>query len=171
MSRTGRSLVALVGAALVIAIATWFDTVFLNEAIARARPTFDMSGIGVMISAGAMLVAGSVLLVGVLAWRAASVVVGIVYAVVGAFIVGLPWVVMNLAFGINDAPPVLPEPLSVVLADIYFRIADGSLNAVGTIGAAMLIAGMAALVRWQRDRVAANRGIETLAPAAGPTLQ
>jgi hypothetical protein len=169
MARTGRILTALAGAALVLVIATWFDTVFLRDAIVRARATFEMSGVGALSAVGAMLVAGSVLLVALLAWRAASLVVCIGYALAGAFIVGLPLVVMNLAMGINDAPPVLPEPLSIVLSDIYYRIASGPLNAVGTIGAGMLITGVVALVRWPWARAAAKGSTEALSPAAGPT--
>lgn len=170
MSRTGKTLVALVGAALVLVIATWFDNTFMRDAVRHAQANFDMSGVGAVIAAGSMLVAGSVLVVGVLAWRAASVVVGLAYAVVGGFFLMLPWIVWNLATQVNDVPPVLPEPLLTVVSEIYFRTGGGSLNAVGTIGAAMLIAGVVALVRWQRDRADAKGSIEALSPAAGPTL-
>ena len=122
-----------------------------------------------MISLGSILVAATVLLAGVLAWRAASVLVGLTYAIVGGFLVVLPWLVWNFAAQVNDAPPVLPEPLATVVSEIYFRTSGGPLNAVGTIGGAMLIAGVAALVRRQRDRGVANSSIEAMAPAAGST--
>ncbi len=170
MSRTGRTLVALAGAVLVLVVATWFDNTFMRDAVRHAQANFDMSGVGSVMAVGSMLVAGSVLLVGVLAWRAASVVVGVVYAVVGGFLVMLPWIVWNFATGVNDTPPVLPEPLLTVVSEIYFRTGSGSLNAVGTIGAAMLIAGIVALVRWQRDRAAAKGGVEAKSPATGPAL-
>ncbi len=169
MSRTGRTLVALVGAALVLAIATWFDDT-VRDAVQRAQANFDPSGVGVALASGSMLVAGSVLLVGVLAWRAPSVVVGLAYAVVGGFFLMLPWIVWNFAAQTNAGPPILPEPLLTVVSEIYFRTGGGLLNAVGTISAAMLIAGVVALVRWQRDRAAANDSIEALSPTAGPTL-
>jgi hypothetical protein len=170
MSRTGRTLVALAGAALVLIVATWFDNTVMRDALRRASAAFDMGGVGIVVAAASMLVAGSVLLVAVLAWRAASVVVGLAYAVVGGFLVMLPWIVWNFATQVNDTPPVLPEPLLSVVTEISFRTGGGSLNAVGTIGAAMLIAGVAALVRWQRDRGAATGSLEALSPAPGPTL-
>lgn len=160
---------ALAGAALVLVVAASFDDTIMR-AVRHAQATFDMSGVGLVIAAGSILVAGSVLLVGVLAWRAASAVVGVTYAVVGSFFVMLPWIVWNLATGVNDTPPALPEPLLKVVSEIYFRTAGGTLNAVGTIGAAMLIAGFVALVRWQRDRAAARRGVEATPSATGPAI-
>jgi hypothetical protein len=170
MSRTGRKLVALAGAALVLVMATWFDNTFMRDEVRHAQASFDMGGVGVGIAAGSMLVAGSVLLVGVLAWRAASVVVGVAYAVVGGFLVMLPWIVWSFATQVNDTPPVLPEPLLSVVSEIFFRTRSGSLNAVGTIGAGMLIAGVVALVRSPRDRAAATGGLEARSPATGPAL-
>ena len=169
MSRTGRTLVALAGAAIILLIATWFDNTFMRDAVRHAQRNFDSDWLGAVIAAGSMLVAGSALLLGVLAWRAASVVVGLAYAVVGGFFLMLPWIVRTLATQVNDVPPVLPEPLLTVVSEIYFRT-GGSLNAVGTIGAALLITGVAALVRWQRDRAAAKGNIEALLPTAGPVL-
>lgn len=169
MSRGGRTLAALAGAALVLIVAVWCDAVFLRDAAQHAQANFDSAGLAPVIAAGSMLVAGSVLLVGVLAWRAASVVVSLAYAIVGGFLVALPWIVWNLASATNEAPPVLPEPLLSFVSEIYFRTA-GSLNAAGTIGAAMLIAAVAALVRWQRDRAVAPDNIEALSPGADPSL-
>ncbi len=169
MSKTGRTLAALAGAALVLVIATWFDATVLRDALGLAQATFDASGISMVTALGSLLVAGSVLLVGALAWRAPSAIVGLAYGVVGGFFVALPWLVWNLASRNNDAPPVLPEPLAVVLGNIYSE-SSGSLNAVGTIGAAMLIAGVATLVRWWRGRGVAASRAEVVVPSARPTL-
>ena len=169
MSRTVRTLVALAGAALVIVAATWFDTVFLRDAAHHAQANFDSAGLGPVIAAGSMLVAGSVRLGGVLARRSASLIVSLAYAIAGGFLVALPWIVWNLASATNDAPPVLPEPLLSFVSEIYFRTA-GSLNAAGTIGAAMLIAGVAALVPWQRDRAVATDKVQALSLGADPSL-
>jgi len=169
MSRTGNTLVALAGAALVLVLATWFDNTLMRDAIRHAQATFDMAGVGAIIAAGSMLVAGSALLLGWLAWRAESVVTGLAYVVVGGFFVMLPWTVWNLATQVNDVPPVLPEPLLTMVSEIYFRTGGGSLNAVGTIGGAMLIAGVVALVRWRRDRANATSSVDTMAPGMDPT--
>lgn len=170
MSMNGRTIVALAGALLVIAIATWFDNTFMLAARRDAAAHFDTRGVGLVIAAGSLLVAGSALIMWVLAWRARSVAVGLTYAMVGGFFVLLPWLVWNFAAETNGAPPVLPEPLLTVISQIYFRTGSGPLNAVGTIGAAMLIAGVAGLVRWQRDPGFAKRGDEAMARGTGPAL-
>ena len=158
MSRTGRTLAALAGAAILLVVAAWFDTIFLRDALRQGAATFDISGSSAVLVLGSLLVAGSALGVWILAWRARSVVVGLAYAIVGGFLAALPWLVWSLAVQVNDKPPVLPEPLLTVVSETYART-SGSLNAVGTIGAAMLIAGVVALVRRQRDRAAANGSI------------
>jgi hypothetical protein len=117
-----------------------------------------------------VLVAGSVLLLGVLAWRSASVVVGIAYVVAGGFFAALPWVVRTFAVvGEEGRPLVLPGPLASALNNIYSST-TGSLNAVETIGAGMMIAGLAALARWLRGRAASASRVEAVASTPSPTL-
>jgi hypothetical protein len=160
---------ALAGAALILVMTVWFDNTVMRGAAQSAQASFGLSGYSAMVAAWSIVVAGSVLLVGVLAWRAPSVVVGIAYVVVGGFLVTLPWIVSTFATQVNDTPPILPEPLLTVVSEISFLTMRTSTNAVGTISAAMLIAGMVALVRWQRDSVAKGE-VETLSTAAGPAL-
>jgi hypothetical protein len=161
--------VALAGGALVLVLAAWFDTTVVRDAMLRANAGFDPSQAEVVFAIGSLLVAGSVLLVGVLAWRAASLAAGLAYAVVGGFFLVLPLVVWNLATEVNGGPPVLPEPLLTTVSEIYFRTV-GSLHAVGTIGGAMLIAGVVSLVRSQRDRAGSRSSIEALSPPADPSF-
>lgn len=160
---------ALAGAALLLVVASWFDTTIVRDALRDAQATFDMSGFAVAIAVGSLLVAGSVLLIGVLAWRARSVIVGLAYAMVGGFIVALPWITFNLAAGVNGAPPALPEPLATAIGNMFFSSFGSSLNAVGTIGAAMLISGVVALVRQWRGRAVAEGRTEAVAPEVDPT--
>jgi hypothetical protein len=169
MSRTNKTLVALAAAAIVLVLAGWFDSTVMSEARSHAAATFDISGVAATIALGSLFVAGSVLLVGTLAWRTASVVVGLAYVVVGGFFVALPSLVWNLASQVNDVPPVLPEPLASALGNIYFST-TGSLNAVGTIGAAMLFAGAAAFARRWRGRAVSASRAEVIVPTADPTL-
>jgi uncharacterized membrane protein len=169
MSRTNKSLSALAVAAIVLVIATWFDVSIMSDVRRHAAAAFDISGVTTMTAIGSLLITGFVLLMGTLAWRAASATVGLAYIVVGGFLVALPWLVWTFAAQVNDAPPVLPEPLASALANIYFST-TGSLNAVGTIGAGMLIAGIAALARWSRWRSVAMNAAEGRIPAADPTL-
>ncbi len=169
MSRTIRALLALAGATLILVIAAWFDTIFLRDALRRGVAMFDNSGSSALLVLGSLLVAGSALAMWVLAWRARSVVVSLTYAIVGGFLAALPWLVWNFATQVNDVPPVLPEPLLTVVSEIYFRTGDGSLNAVGTIGAAMLIAGAFTLARWWRVRAVPAGRTEATVATPNPT--
>lgn len=168
MSSMARKLAALAGVALVLAIATWFDATLMREARVQAAATFDSRGLAAMFAAGSLLVAGSVLLVGVLAWRVPSIVVGLAYAILGGLFTTLPWLVWSLAAGINDRPPVLPAPLAAAVSAIYTGT-QGPLNAVGTIGAAMMIAGVVALLRSQRGRIVRKAAVEARSPVTDPT--
>ena len=96
-------------------------------------------------------------------------VVGLAYIVVGAFFVALPWLVSSLAAGTNDGRPVLPEAVASALGTIWVWTA-GQLNAVGTIGAGILIAGIAALVGWWRGRAVAARRAAIADPTPDPVL-
>jgi hypothetical protein len=162
MSGTGKTLAALAGAPILLAIAAWFDTVFLRDALRDAAATFDHSGSSAVLVLGCLLVAGSALTVWILAWRARSVAVGLTYAIVGGFLAALPWIVLVQT---NDMPPILPEPILTVVSEFFVRT-SGSLNAVGTIGAAMLIAGVLTLVRRQHERAVARRSVTDRASVA-----
>lgn len=161
MSKTGWSLAALGAAAIALLFAAWYDARFMLEARVEAAAMFDSSRVAGYTVLGSLMVAGSVLLVGFLAWRAASSVVGLVYVVVGAFVAALPWLVWTVAAGRDDAPPVLPESLAAALTNLYISTV-GPLGAVGTIGAGMLIAGVASLVHSR------PRPVRAANPADGP---
>jgi hypothetical protein len=62
--------------------------------------------------------AAGVLAVGALALWARSVLVGVAYAVVGGFLVLLVPINWHLAASINEAPPVLPEPVATIVGEI-----------------------------------------------------
>lgn len=165
MSKTSRTLVVLAAAAIALVIAAWFDNTVMRDVQEEAR-TSDPSPAFTMTVLGSLLVAGSVLLLGVLAWRSASAVVGFAYVVVGGFFAALPWLWWNLASVRSD---VLPEALALAIRELGSST-EGPLNAVGTIGAAMLIAGIAALARWWRERAVAAGRVEVMDPTADPTL-
>jgi len=160
------TLVALAAAAIALVIVAWFDNTVMRDVQEQAR-TSGLSPLATMTVLEALLVAGSVLLLGVLAWRSASLVVGIAYVVVGGFFVAQLWIWWNLAAGGND---VLPEAVALALRNLFYWSTGGSLNDVATIGAGMLIAGLAALARWWRGRAVAADRVEVMVPAAGSTL-
>ncbi len=160
---------ALAAAVIALVIAAWFDSTFLRDAVRNAQSNFNTASVAPLWALGSLLVAGAVLLLGALAWRAASWVVGLAYIVAGAFFVALPWLVWSLATITNDAPTLLPEEVASALVTIWSSTA-GQLNAVGTIGAGMLIAGIAALVRWWRGRAVVARRDATAVPTSDPVL-
>lgn len=151
MPITGRAVSALAAGVAVLVVAGWYDTVFFATAMREARSSFDVSSIGWLNALGSLLIAGGVLLAAVLAWRSASLVVGIAYIVVGGFFALLPWLAPTLAGGANGASPILPEALAVPLGDVWLRV-TGDLGAVGTVGAGMAIAGVATAIRSRRRR-------------------
>jgi hypothetical protein len=137
---------ALIAAPLVLAALAWFDTAVLAEAIKRGSATFDMGGaIGVM-TAGFFVVAGGVLLLALLAWRSRSALVGVLYAIVGAYFAGQMWIMVTFGATRNEVPPILPEAIVSALGQVQAATV-GSLNAVGIVGAGMAIAGIAVLAR------------------------
>jgi hypothetical protein len=151
MARGGRSVLALVAAGVVLAVMAWFDSTIMHEARQRAAATFDPGGVQVLGSLGTIAEAGAVLLLALLAWRSRSRAVGAAYIVVGLFFAILPWFVWTFAAQSNDTPPVLPDPLPGVLGDLY-QATSGPLNAIGTIGAGMAIAGVAVIRGGLRGR-------------------
>ena len=150
MSKTASSLAALAVAAIALVAAAWFDGTVINEAERHVAATFSFGNVGVLLSLGSIAVAGGCLLVGWFGVRAAALV-GLAYAVIGGFFALLPWLVLNLGAVENGVPGVIPEAMADRSVGYYLRTL-GPLNAVGTIGAAMLIAGLIAMVRSLRRR-------------------
>ena len=107
-------------------------------------------------SLGSLAVVSAALLLGVLAWRSHSTLVGAAYALVGAFLVFLPVLAWRFAAQINDAPPVLPGPIADAVSQIYFRSA-GPLNAIATIGGGMFVVGLLVVGRSLRARMVGRR--------------
>ena len=155
MSRTVSSLLGFAAAVALLVFAAWLDNSVMTDARRHAAAIFDNSGLAALYALGSLAVAASVLVVGWLGWRS-SALVGLVYAVLGGFFALLPWLVWSL---------VLPEPMASAVSNIYSS-ASGPLNAVGTVGAAMLIAGAGGIGRSWRGR-AVNAGRSSV-PISGP---
>ncbi len=168
MSKKGWTLVALAAAAIVLAVVTWFDNTVLPDAEQRWR-TSGPAGVDSLTTIKALeslLVAGSVLLLGVLASRSASVLVGLAYVVVGGFFAAQWWLWWNLAAGGNE---VLPEVIGLALRDLFYWSTGGSsVNDVGTVGAGMLLGGSATIARWWRGRALAASRMEVGDPTTRP---
>jgi hypothetical protein len=125
----------------------------MRDVQSQAGWSFDPNDFTVAFSLGSLAVAGSVLLLGALAWRSRSVLVGAIYSAVGAIVAFLPVIVWRFAAQINGNPPVLPKPIADGVSQNYFW-SNGPLNAMGMIGAAMLVAGILVIGRSIRGRSA-----------------
>ncbi len=149
MTAGGRTAQALViGVAAVAALAV-VDAVVIAGAVAEAQKTFSMGALQPLMSLGRLLVAGGVLLVGALAWRASSVVVGAVYLLVGALLVALPAIYAQL----SDAAPGSPLLGGNPLGDATWWLWNASfapLGALGAMGAGLAISGVVSFVGAMR---------------------
>lgn len=174
MPRSGRAAAAVLGAGGVLWVSAWLDHVWLAGLQRQAGASFDPTGVIWALGVGALVVAGAVLLLAILAWRSRSVAVSMVYAVVGAFFTFLPTLLWQFSASVNGAPPVLPQPVADVVNEVY-QASVGPLDAVETVGAGMLIVGVAGLARSLRgrrlDRAPASVGRPEAAPPPGSTIE
>lgn len=150
MSRSARAAIAILVAGVVVLLAEWLDHSVIYDIMARGRATFDSLGYAWAMSLGTLAIVAAVLGLSVLAWRSRSALVGAVYAIAGGFLVFLPVILLQFASGVNDTPPMLPEPIAAALSDAW-TWSSGPLNAVATIGGGMFVAGIVAIGRAFRD--------------------
>lgn len=156
--RIVRNGIALVGAAAILLLGGWLDGQVFPEIQRREASTFDISLISWALPLGYLMVAASVIAVASLAAWARSLLVGVTYAVVGAFFAFLLTITWRLAAEINGVPAVLPRPLAAIVGDISFWGARGPLNALSTTGAGMLLAGLVSIALVVRRRVTSPPG-------------
>ena len=128
----------------------------MRDIAQQEAATFDPTGLSLAYSLGSLAVVGGALLLGVLAWRSHSTLVGAAYALVGAFLVFLPVIVWRFATQINEVPPVLPGPIADAVGQIYFS-SYGPLNAIATLGAGMFLVGLLMVGRALRARIVSRR--------------
>ena len=147
-----RAAMALVAAAAILMFAGWLDGQVFRDIERRQSVEFSITLITWALPFGYLAVAAGVLAVVILAWWARSILVGIAYAVVGAFFGFLVTINWQFAAEINGAPSVLPQPLATIVGRIWFWGAEGPLNALSTIGAGMLLAGLAIIALAARRR-------------------
>ena len=140
-----RKLVTLAGAGLVLVVVGWLDTVVMVGIQRDSQTTFDISQIVWALPLGYLAVAAALLVVGLLARWVNSAFVGLVYALVGAFLTFMFPIEWQLAAEINGAAPLLPGPLASFVNEAYLRTEQGPLNAVAIVGAGMLLVGLASI--------------------------
>jgi hypothetical protein len=156
MSKAGRAAIAILVAAAVLWIAGWLDGTVMRDIAQQAAQHFDNTGLSLAYSLGSLAVAGGVLLLGVLAWRSLSALVGAAYVIVGAFFAFMLVINWWGAAQINGAPPLLPGPIADAVSQIYFW-SNGPLNAVATVGAGMFVVGLLMVGRSLQARMVGRR--------------
>lgn len=160
MSRLVRFGLGAAVVAVVLVAAGWFDGTVMKAAQEQVSRTFDIGPVLPIRALGYLIIAGGSLAIGVAGWRLRSLGLAITYVVAGAFFAFLDTITWKLAAQINDAPPVLPDPIAHAIGQIYFW-QNGLLNADLIIGAATLIVGVAMLMAtFPRSSVA----VQTQAP-------
>jgi hypothetical protein len=161
MSKAGRAAVAILVAAAVLWLAGWLDGTVMRDIGRQAAASFDNTGLELAYSLGAVAVAGGVLLLGVLAWRSRSALVGAVYLVVGGYFAFMPVINWWGVVQINGAPPVLPGPIADAVGQIFFS-SFGPLNAIATVGAGMFVVGLLVVGGSLRARIRGRRATEPM---------
>jgi hypothetical protein len=156
---------ALGAAAVALPVLAWLDGTVMRSVQRYASANFDIGPAAVVSALVSLAVAGTVLLLALLAWRSRSSVVGLAYVVVGTFFTFITWVLFTLAAGRNGAPPALPEPIATAISRLYVD-SVGPLNAVIIVGAGMLLIGIAVIARAFRDRSRAQTS-QAPGPAEG----
>lgn len=167
MPRSARTATPLLAAGAVLWVSAWLDHTWLAEVQRQAGASFDPTAVVWTLGLGSLAVAGAVLLLAILAWRSRSVLVATAYAVSGAFFTFLPTILWQFGASRNGAAPVLPEPVAVVVNQVYVA-STGPLNAVETVGAGMLIVGVAGLARSLRGRRVGRASASVVGPEAPP---
>lgn len=167
MSRLGRELVAAAVALLDLLIAHWFDAGVLADAWVRGSANFDHSSFWTLMPIAHLLTAAGVVALVLAAWWSRSLIVGVGYAIVGGIVVFLPAIFVAVAISVDGAPTLAPEPIATMLTTWFLTITTGETGAVSTLGAAMLLSGLAVIgapLRPSRATVA-----EPSAATAQPT--
>jgi hypothetical protein len=144
MARLGRWGIGVGVVAALILVAGWFDGTVMRDTQQQVSRTFDIGPALSIRALGYLLIGGGALVIGIVGWRLRSLSLGIVYVIFGAFFTLLDTIVWKLAARINDAPPVLPQPIAVAISHIY-TWEVGPLSAVPILGAATLLVGLLVL--------------------------
>ncbi|HEX7474163.1 MAG TPA: hypothetical protein VF323_13850 [Candidatus Limnocylindrales bacterium] len=150
MNRFARPLIAALAAVLAVLIAHWFDARVLADAEREGTQTFNSSLFFYLTPIAHVLTAAGVVGLALVAWWSRSLLLGVAYAVAGGAIVFLPAFVQAFATGANDTPPIAPEPIASTLWSWFVTVGAGVTGVVFTLGAAMLLSGLAVIVRMLR---------------------
>jgi len=141
MARPWRFGIGIGVVAALILVAGWFDGTVMRDTEQQVSRTFDIGPVLLIRPLGYLLIGGGTLAIGLMGWRLRSVSLGIAYVIAGAFFTFLDTITWKFAAQVNNAPPVLPEPIALAISHLYFW-ERGLLNAVPILGAATLFVGL-----------------------------
>ena len=142
MDRPLRLLVGVLVPILALMATNWFDADVLRatqESVQRTFSSADIGAFGDQLTLAHLLTAACAIAVAVAAWRARSVWLSAVYVIVGAFIVGLPLIEYNF---VNS----IPQPVRGFVIVRWRDSVRGLTGSVLTVGAAMVVCGVAVIV-------------------------
>ncbi len=142
ISRPKRLAIAAFVPFMALWLAAWFDGNVVSEAVVQAGRNYDIAPSSLAYAAAYLIAAGGGLAVAAVAWWIRDQIVGLVYLVVGGFILFDGFLVARLAWSVNGAPPAAPEPIASFLTEVMFST-TGRSNAALVVAAAMVLAGLA----------------------------
>jgi hypothetical protein len=150
ISRPKRLAIAAFVPFMALWITAWFDGNVVNEAVAQAGLNYDIAPASLAYSVSYLIAAGGGLAVAAVAWWIRDQIVGLVYLVVGGFILFDGYLVSRLAMSVNGAPPAAPEPIASFLTQVMSSTMGRS-NGALVVAAAMVLAGFASFALAGRE--------------------
>ncbi len=151
-SRSKRLLIAAIVPFVALWVAAWFDGNVVNDAATQAGHNYDFTPAYLATSISYLVAMAGGLAVAATAWWIRERIVGLVYLVIGAFVLFDGFLVVKFAtIGNGTTATAAPEPIARFLTQVMLST-TGRSNAALVVAAAMLLAGLGSLVLAGRDR-------------------
>lgn len=161
ISRPKRLAIAAFVPFMALWLAAWFDGNVVSEAVAQGERNYDIAPSSLAYAAAYLIAMGGGLAVAAVAWWIRDQIVGLVYLVVGGFILFDGFLVARFAVSVNGASPAAPEPIAHFLIQVMLSTMGRS-NAALVVAAAMVLAGLASFALADQEEA----GQEEADPAA-----
>lgn len=150
-SRSRRLLIAAFVPLVALWVAAWFDGNVVFDAVIQAGHTYDYAPLALAYSFAYLIAMAGGLAVAAVAWWIRDRIVGLVYLMIGVFVLFDGFWALKFAWRVNDVPPAAPDPIARFLTQVW-QSTSGQSNAALVVAAAMLLAGLGSLVLAGRDR-------------------
>ena len=169
-SRQVRLIVGLVAPLVALWLANWFDGQFVADAGIEAGRSFDIGQEMYATNVGLFATAALVLAVAAVILWSQSRIVAVFCIVLGGFYAFLPALEALLALRVNDDAPSAQEPVATFINARFAEVISGTIGSVYVVGAALLLAGVAALIRDVLRGRSAGSARPELPEAAAPSV-